>query len=479
MKGVSAFVGALFLIPATAGAQVVISEIMYDLQVGSDSGREWIEVFNASSNAIRLIDWRLYEANANHAITAFAGGDELPSGSYAIIADSPSKFMDDWPSYTGALFDSAFSLSNSGETIAIHTPAPEFRETDSIAFQSTWGAAGDGNTLQRTSTETNAFAAAAPTPGTGTLALIPGLHYTPSVEEVASSQTSTTSSAAKSEPTPSYVPPPLPQLFADGGADRTVIVGADTEFNGRAYNRDDVFVEKTRFLWNFGDGSTAEGPAVLHHFDYPGRYAVILTAAADKEAMIDRIIVTAEPAQLAFMVNADGSVTIENRAGRDLDLSRWIVRSFLQTFTLPEHSIVLSGESMRIPKQNLKFIAGLQTELAYPNGVMALGANQSNASPAATPTAAAAASVSPPAVPPAPRVVRTIVAPQVAEASTEAIPDETEATTSAALLQSAAAAAAPRTGMWWFALAALLLIGGGTVAYVRHLKGSEWDIEEG
>lgn len=481
MNGVRAFLGALLLLlPQAVAAQVVISEIMYDLQTGSDTGREWIEVFNAGSNSIRLVDWRLYEANTNHAITAFAGGDELPSGGYAVIADSPAKFMEDWPSYTGALFDSAFSLSNGGETIGIHTPSPEFRETDLVSFQSAWGANGDGKTLQRTSSDNAVFSAASPTPGSGTLALIPGLSYTaPAADSIDTG--SAASSTSITNPTPSYVPPPLPQLFADAGASRIVIVGADTEFDGRAYDRDDQLVDKVRYLWNFGDGSIAEGPAVLHHFDYPGRYAVILTAAADKESMIDQIIVTAEPAQLSFTVNADGSVTIANKAGRDLDLSGWIVRSFLQTFTLPEHSIILAGESIRISKQTLTFIAGLQTELEYPNGAVALHANESSearavSTPAISSAAPSRIPISPVSSQYTPPARVPVVTVQRAEASETEAP---EANATAAVQAAAAAAAAPpRISYWWAALLVLAALGAGVFAYIRRIKAGEWDIEE-
>jgi hypothetical protein len=280
------------------------------------------------------------------------------------------------------------------------------------------------------------------------------------------------------------VPPPLPQLFADAGGDRTVIVGADTEFDGRAYNRDDQLLEKVRFLWNFGDGSTAEGPAVLHHFEYPGRYAVILAAAAEKESMVDKVIVTAEPARLSFAVNADGSVTIENRAGRDLDLSRWLVRSFLQVFTLPEHTIILAGAQMRIPKQTLKFVAGLQTELAYPNGVVALRANESSVQPSSQQTVAPvvasgrsqASKAAPQAARPnAPAPKTPLVAVQTAEAA-DAV--EKAETAEEPAMRNVAAASVSAPLYWWLALAALIALGAGALVYIRRTRSEEWDITE-
>ncbi|MDP2648822.1 MAG: helix-hairpin-helix domain-containing protein, partial [bacterium] len=145
-------------------------------------------------------------------------------------------------------------------------------------------------------------------------------------------------------PVSSYVPPPTPTIFADAGGDRTVIVGADTRFDARAYGKDQSdLTGKVRFSWNFGDGSTAEGMSILHHFAYPGRYAVVLSVAEGMEAVSDRITVAAEPAKLAFNSLPDGSVAIENMAGRDLDRSGWIVKQFGRYLMLPEHSIILSG----------------------------------------------------------------------------------------------------------------------------------------
>ena len=68
---------------------------------------------------------------------------------------------------------------------------------------------------------------------------------------------------------------------------------------------------------------------------------------------------------------------IENRAGRDLDLSRWIVRQFGSSFTVPEHSVILAGASMFISQKTLGFYSGPSAELDYPNGVLALRAGES------------------------------------------------------------------------------------------------------
>lgn len=377
--------GLLFIIilfaffPFAVSAQVIISEIMYDLQSGSDTDREWIEVFNAGGSTVHLTDWKLFEANTNHSITAFSGAENLPSGGYAVIADNPAKFLIDSPGYGGLLFDSTFGLNNSGETLAIHTPAPDLSESDSVSYQSSWGAAGNGNSLQRNTSGGATFSEGAPAPGTGNLVTQTSNDTGTSTTSTTTQTTTTTTSAAQSgtasAPVSSYVAPPEPQIFADAGSDRIVIVAADTIFAGRAYNRKKEAVsDHIRFSWNFGDGSTAEGASVLHHFDYPGRYAVVLNITENMDTVSDQVVITAEPAKLSFTSLSDGSVAIQNLAGRDLDLSNWIIRSLGRQFILPKDSIILSNETLRMGDKTLGFRGGSETELDYPNGALALRA---------------------------------------------------------------------------------------------------------
>lgn len=151
---------AFWSIPITSiNASMVINEIMYDLP-GSDTDREWIEIVNASGDVIDLSEWKFFEANTNHKLTLLQGEVTLSPGAYAVIVDNPEKFKNDWPGYSGTLFDSSFSLNNTGETISLRTP--EFNDVGSITYTSNWGGKGDGNSIQRIDLS---WHAASPTPG--------------------------------------------------------------------------------------------------------------------------------------------------------------------------------------------------------------------------------------------------------------------------------------------------------------------------
>ncbi len=125
---------------------LIISEIMYDLS-GSDSGREWIEIYNDESIALNLTGWKFFEGGTSHLLSLISGSFILNPGDYAIISENDAQFLLDNPGFSGvALFDSSFSLSNSGETLAIKNNSLEI--INSITYSSNDGANGDGNSLQ-------------------------------------------------------------------------------------------------------------------------------------------------------------------------------------------------------------------------------------------------------------------------------------------------------------------------------------------
>src|SRR3989338_3809305 len=307
----------------------------------------------------------------------------------------------------------------------------------------------------------------------------------------ATTTTTTTTSTNTPAPTSSYVAPPEPQIFADAGDNRTVIVAADTEFLGRAYNRKkETISSRIRFLWNFGDGRTAEGESVLHHFEYPGRYAVVLNIAENRDAASDRIIVTAEPAKLALTAFSDGSIMIGNSAGHDLDLSRWIVRSFGRSFVLPQGSIILAGESLRMGEKILGFRSSPETELDYPNGALALRAGTASAdadSGKSDMSAAAPLPANSPATPDTPDAPPPVPSDAEEEQggvySTETVgaADSIEDTPASSSQAAAAGAAVSDSGgayLWWLGAIGLAVVGGGAMVAARHVRRREWDIVE-
>lgn len=497
MKRVSGPVLLFLFVAATpfvSHAQVVVNEIMYN-PAGSDSAREWVELYNPGASDVTMVggtvkgSWRISDGS-NHTLTDPAGGTgrgslTIPAGGYLVVASDPAEFISG--EYQGGAYSavkSSISLNNTGSTVSIIDGTGS--AIDSAVYTSAQGGSDDGSSLQRQAD--GSWIAALPTPGAANSAsaYVPPPGDTGSSQTDTSNSTSNTQTQAQTAAVSSYVPPPTPSLYADAGVDRTVIVGADVEFDASAYDKNQELLDSgtVRFMWNFGDGDTAEGESVLHHYDYPGTYALVLTIAQNKNAAIDEAIVTASAAKLSFSALPDNGVEIDNRAGRDLDLSEWMVRaapgSLAALFRLPPHSVILSGASLRISRATLGFLATSASELDYPNGVTALAAGQTTLPVPAAPPALP--------VPAAPVAVKQVTQkPRGVSAGME-IPSVDENTTgdtttaSASVGSEVAAAEIPASpggiSLWW--LAAIGLAGLSAIALILAKKYSrkEWDIVE-
>jgi len=165
------FSAILFVfLPLAVSGQVVINEIMYDLpDQGSDTGREWIEIYNTGNNAVDLSGWKFFESDTNHNLVIAQGNKMLPIGGFAVVADKAEKFLAEHTGFSGTLFDSTFSLNNTtGEKLAIKNASSTI--INEIAYAPSWGGKGDGNSLQYFN---DGWKAAPPTPGAINVKTIP------------------------------------------------------------------------------------------------------------------------------------------------------------------------------------------------------------------------------------------------------------------------------------------------------------------
>ncbi len=138
---------AVFIfLPQCTHAAVIINEVMYDVP-GADTGHEWIEIENIGPSEFDLTakDLRFSDRGGKHLLTLYGGSGVISAGGVAILADKPAVFLADHPSWQGALFDSAFSLTAT-QTIGLTEDADTL---DSVSYTSTLGAKGDGQSLHR------------------------------------------------------------------------------------------------------------------------------------------------------------------------------------------------------------------------------------------------------------------------------------------------------------------------------------------
>lgn len=359
--GTAFLAGLLFALPLSAMAvSAAITEIMYDL-AGTDTDREWIEVHNTGSESISFADWKFVEGNTNHGLVLSRGTATTPAGGFAVIADDPAKFLLDWPSFSGTLFDSSFSLGNGGETLSL-----KFGDTvvDTVTYASTTGAAGDGNSLQKTGANWQALA---PTPG----AVSSGAPSAPPSQGDSSGGSTGTSAPP---PASSGAPdtPLVIHMTVKAVAPKSAPVGADVYFKGSAYGAKSEPLQNAKFIWTFGDGGTYEGKNVSHVYHFAGRYAVLLSAASGEWSATDRVeILVVEPALSISRVleGEDGFIEVRNAGSVELDVSGFMLKSGAVTFAIPEGTILLAGNTTAYPGAVTRLLANLDdTVLLFPSG---------------------------------------------------------------------------------------------------------------
>lgn len=134
-----------FLALFSAAPAVVIDEIMYDPS-GSDTDREWVEIYNNDTLDVNLTGWKFLESGVNHGLTLTNGSWVLPAGGFAVITQDSTTFLAEYLNFSGTLFDSSFDLSNSNESLVLKNSSSYVLEN--ITYYSIWGANGNGNSLQ-------------------------------------------------------------------------------------------------------------------------------------------------------------------------------------------------------------------------------------------------------------------------------------------------------------------------------------------
>ncbi len=132
------------MLPVMVSAQddVKINEIMYNPSTdqGSDSNIEWIELYNNDAEAINISDWTI----DNNLIS----DNVMEPGDYVVLARNKTAF----DAYYGALpcsvIDVTFVLNNDpGDTIVLCNSTGA--EVDNVTYNASWGADGNGKTLER------------------------------------------------------------------------------------------------------------------------------------------------------------------------------------------------------------------------------------------------------------------------------------------------------------------------------------------
>ena len=364
-----------FCFTSVTFAQVEITEIMYDFEEGSDSGREWVEIHNVGGGLVDISDWRFFEAETNHKLKIISGDGALSVGEYAIIVSDDVKFYIDNPTFSGDVLDSSFSLRQKddiGEELVIRDQ--DENDIDSVTYDPLWGAKGDGNSLQKVN---GSWCAGAPTPGATNIfvcarQLDDDSDPSPADGQEDDDEDIQESSETYSDTMPSRAEEPKISTYA-GAAKRIMIAGASIDFEGKSFGTDGKILPYARHVWSFGDGSRGEGKEITHTYYYPGEYVVVLNTTSGGYSATDRVFVEIIPADILInnvFFDEPSFIEIYNKTSYELDLSRWQLKVGEWKFTIPQDTFIRAKRKIifpsRITKLSLK--EGDEISLLYPSG---------------------------------------------------------------------------------------------------------------
>lgn len=139
------FATLLVFINLSHAQELIFSEIMYDPQ-GSDTGNEWVEIFNKSSSTLNIESDFRFNNGSNHVMNLISGPAEINSENFFVITNSAQNFLNNYPEYTLTLFESSYSLNNTGGVVKLLQGINLISEQPYI---NSIGASDNGKTLER------------------------------------------------------------------------------------------------------------------------------------------------------------------------------------------------------------------------------------------------------------------------------------------------------------------------------------------
>ncbi|OGI95712.1 hypothetical protein A2917_00100 [Candidatus Nomurabacteria bacterium RIFCSPLOWO2_01_FULL_42_17] len=375
-----------------AQAGLVINEIMYDLD-GADI--DWVEVYNSGEADADLTALKLLISNStsNHGIVKDSGSEVLHAGDYGVIVVTSqiSSFLSRWSNVTN-IFTSSFSLPNETAQVEINAGDKNV-PIDSVTYNSSQGAVGDGQSLQLID---GSWIASTPTPGSVNVFIANNTDDATDDDDTAngddnnadgsdgdtddtsddnettntgtnSARSSTSKSASsKKAPEPAFKAKILANTLAFTGQPHGVQVNISSSSNEN--------VDLGRAFWNFGDGSSLEQKdnfeKLYHTYDYPGDYVVFLEYYQSKFSQTpeatSKIVIKVVPTTVVISKVGDVKdffVELTNQASFDMDVSNWIINANGKIFILPKNSVIISKKPMTISGKTTGFSYGDQSNL--------------------------------------------------------------------------------------------------------------------
>lgn len=336
------------ILPYFSYAEIIISEIMYDVE-GSDANREWIEIYNNGSSSVNISDYHFFEAGIHHGLNS----DEkisLGSGEYAVIVQNVSQFISEYSSVRNIL-KSSFSLNNSGEELAISDESKEIVYVTSYGTDSQ--ANGNGNSL---SFGNNGWFESSPSPGKSANTNV-SKSAVPVDENFQQKTRTELKPVLTRDKDLNYYEgfidiPDFGLVYSDIPLEAYII-------HHKGYKK--IKKLKGVYYLSFGDGNyfdSKERYDISHVYENPGNYTITLEyyssqlakqAGKDPNLVVSKDIVIYKSDIVLEGVNESGGFVIKNNLEKTVDLKGWNFFSEGKQFTFPRYTHINANQKKIIP----------------------------------------------------------------------------------------------------------------------------------
>ena len=360
------------LVPQIGWGVLWISEIHYNPD-GSDSGYEWIEVWNESDEEVDITNYKFRENEVNHGLYEYQQDPVIGEHEYAVVADNPAYFLETYPDYSGVIIDSAFSLSNSGELLEITDSSGNLYF--SVTYDSATGGDGNGASIGLIG---DVWQEVAASPGSSNSVFVADATNTDTTNETNESETSNSGDTVAVDFSPAtYIEIKNPDyaektIKVDAGEDRVVMAGVAYWFTGTVYGLQGGEIDDPEIRWNWGDGTTGSGRQEMHTYRYPGTYTLSMSGKVAGYSDRDRALVTVIEPSLVLGIethNDHHAVAIQNTSPYHLELSGYRLDQGEHRFTFPEDTFAAPGQALIIDEHALGFSVNLEEKMFFRDGV--------------------------------------------------------------------------------------------------------------
>ncbi len=371
------FIFFLFFFSSKISAEVSFSEINYDPE-GVDTGYEWVEVFNNDLSEVDFSEYKFCEGGSCHNIYAHnENRKKLPKNNFAILSSNPEKFLEKNNDFSGFLFNSSFSLKNSG------TEKFELKNKDKnivsiLNYNSEIGGK-NGDTL---SIIDNILKNSQATPGSKNIEKIKTEEEDnknhdnknnnlenkekdiPKIQRTYVQIQDDSSDLLDGKKKVKVVIKPMDMLIAGGNhifeANVMELSGADIEKP-----------EQIKYFWNFGDGQISNKKNPDHTYISSGEYVISLKVLINSWSGNTKVIVKVidTPVSISDINYENKEITLKNNSDFIINISGFKIVSQNNFFEIPKETFIGSGKSIKFVNEitKLKFDKNYPIALTYKN----------------------------------------------------------------------------------------------------------------